>query len=80
MLLNCVKFIISMGIGNFRKLSLSLEVKQNLFCTLSVDFGFCEFRSFWSNSMAKVNLTNIARSYLLKSFITLVPGLASKGS
>jgi hypothetical protein len=60
MLLNCVNFIISMGIGNFRKLLLSPKVKLNLFCTLSVDFGFREFRSFQSNSMAKGNLTNIA--------------------
>jgi hypothetical protein len=63
MLLNCVNFIISMGIGNFRKLSLLPEVKQNLFCTLSVDFGLGEFRSFWSNSMTKDNLTNIAVTY-----------------
>ncbi len=60
MLLNCVNFIILMGIGNFRKLSLSPEVKRNLFSTLSVDFGFREFWSFRSNSMAKGNLTNIA--------------------
>ncbi len=64
MLLNCVNFIILMGIGNFRKLLLSPEVKRNLFCTLSVDFGFREFQSFRSNSMAKGNLTNIAVTYL----------------
>jgi hypothetical protein len=55
--------MISMGFGNFRKLSLLPEVKQNLLCTLSVDFGFREFRSFQSNSMAKGNLTNIAVTY-----------------
>ncbi len=58
MLFNCVNFIILMS--NFRKLSLSPEVKENLFCTLSVDFGFREFWSFRSNSMTKGNLTNIA--------------------
>jgi hypothetical protein len=52
-----------MVIDNLRKLSLSPEVKQNLFCTLSVDFSFGEFRSFQSNAMAKGNLTNIVVTY-----------------
>jgi hypothetical protein len=52
-----------MVIDNFRKLLLLLEVKRNLFCTLSVDFGFREFWSFRSNAMAKGNLTNIVVTY-----------------
>ena len=63
MLLNCINFIILIGIGNFRKLSLSPKVEQNLFCTLSVDFGFREFWSFRSYTMVEGNLTNIAVTY-----------------
>ncbi len=56
--------LILMGIGNFHKLSLLPEVERNLFCILSVDFGFREFQSFRSNWMVKGNLTNIAVTYL----------------